>query len=173
MHDLFSTSGSENIPKFGRKRILCAIQQNDFEKGRQIFSAMPAASQKDPLTSYLMFRLALLSWDRELGQQCLENLSNFSDEGQCTDMLYACIKEAQHAGDKICTLEAMKAITRSTTVDGSVKGNCPSLLRCMIRLIIMMEESAPEAGPCRVEDSQVADDLCAAFEKGEHNAFHP
>ena len=165
MHDIFSSTVSENMLKFHRKRILCAIHLNDFEQGRQTLTKMSSASQKDPLTSYLVFRLALLGWDHELGRKCLENLSCSPIRGQCNDMLYACIKEAQHAGDKICTVEAMKAITKAPNIDDSVRSNYPSLLRCTVRLITMINESVPETERV-LPNGNVAEDLCATFEKG-------
>jgi hypothetical protein len=166
LHEIFSRSGDDNMARFGRKRILCAINLNKPESGQQAFSRMSSAAQLEPLTSYLMFRLALLMWDRDLARKSLENLLSVQGRVQCRDLLYACIKEAQHSGDKICTLEAMKAIVQIVGANDCTLSNYPSLLRCTIRLMIMVEESDADGERNLGAGESFTEDLCAAFERG-------
>lgn len=113
-----------------------------------------------------MFRLALLTWDRDLARRSLENLLCLQGRAQCRDLLYACIKEAQHAGDKICTLESMKAILQIAGSNDSALSNYPSLLRCTIRLMIMVDEGDTDGQQNLALGNTPAEDLCAAFERG-------
>lgn len=167
LHQTFSQGGEDNAVKFGRKRIQCAISLNNIEKARQAFADMPQRGQSNALTSYLMFRLAIMSWDHDLGRQCVENISSLGEQGHCTDILYACIKEAQHAGDKVCTLAAMIAVSNTKRTSVSITGNCIALLRCIIRLIIMIQEGHLEDAPASPTQDPCVEELCNTFENGE------
>lgn len=128
---------------------------------------MPLASQSDVLTSYLMFRLALNSWNHELACECLENLSKQSAGGQHHDILYACIKEAELLEDKSYLLVAMKAVVNSTGVDQSTTSNYLPLLRCTIRLTKLLDGAETYADINSQKTLAWAEDLCTAFEKGK------
>ncbi|KAM5374696.1 hypothetical protein ACJZ2D_006474 [Fusarium nematophilum] len=76
-------------------------------------------------------------------------------------------REAQHVGDKICTLAALKAATEAFSSGDSSVANLPAALRCTIRLIHSIETEGSEGGgqvPEHVED------LCNAFEKAAEHA---
>lgn len=126
---------------------------------------MPEAAQNDILTSYLMFKVSLISWDHELGGESIQRLSRCAEGGQSQDMLYACIREAQQVGDKICTLVALKAIAESWDAGKAATSNLPCILRCAIRLIHLIEEQ--EVTSERPEQRVgFEEDLCRTFEKG-------
>ncbi|KAH0523262.1 hypothetical protein TsFJ059_008293 [Trichoderma semiorbis] len=88
--------------------------------------------------------ISLIDWDHELGSESIRHLSRLSDSPQGRDVLYACIREAQQAGDKLCTLTALQAIIESWTTDQATPSNLTSILRCSIRLIHLIEEKAAE-----------------------------
>ena len=72
---------------------------------------------------------------------------------------------AQHVGDRICTLAALKAVTQTWSLGDTGASNYPSMLRCTIRLIHMVggddsTEEEPASGSGFVED------ICTTFEKG-------
>ncbi|PKK50187.1 hypothetical protein CI102_7171 [Trichoderma harzianum] len=126
----------------------------------------------EPL-GYLAFKVSLIDWDHELGSESIRHLSRLSDSSQGRDMLYACIREAQQAGDKLCTLTALQAIIESWTTDQETPSNLTSILRCSIRLIHLIEEKGneDEAGSHSVA---YAEDLCHIFEKAAEQANqHP
>lgn len=166
LHDIFSACGDTNRAKFGRKRILCAIGLNDAEGARTAFAAMSEAAQNEPLTRYLMFKASLVDWDTELGCQSIKHLAESVDAARCQEMLYACIREAQQAGDKLCTLAALKAVALSWDPDRSSAACLPSILRGSIRLINLMEK---EGRSDKIHDPSelFIEDTCKLFELGK------
>lgn len=165
LHEVFSLSGAENLAKFGRKQLLCALGLNDAEKARAVFARMPDAARNDALTRYLMFKVSLLDWDHQLGCQSVEYLAKEADIGYSQELLYACIREAQRAGDKMCTLSALKATVDNWKPGTASTGSLPSVIRCSIRLITMIEEEEKRK---RLENYSelFVEDICTMFERG-------
>ncbi|KAL5619511.1 hypothetical protein FOVSG1_001733 [Fusarium oxysporum f. sp. vasinfectum] len=127
--------------------------------------------QDEPLTRYLMFRVSLLTWDHDLGRQCVEFLGKFAEKSQCRDILYACTRDAQHVGDKLMTLEALKAVAETFDAEGSLTINLPSILRCTIRLIHSLESQEGSEGD---RSPELAEETCRIFERaGEHAKLEP
>ncbi|EHK16036.1 uncharacterized protein TRIVIDRAFT_40031, partial [Trichoderma virens Gv29-8] len=118
---------------------------------------------------YLAFKVSLIDWDHDLGFESIRHLSKLSDSSQGRDVLYACIREAQQVGDKLCTLAALQAIIDSWKIDQATPSNLTSILRCSIRLIHLIEEQAngDEAGS---QSIAYAEDLCRLFEKAAEQA---
>lgn len=50
-----------------RKIILCALETRQYQKARQTFLQMSEMCKRDPLTRYLMYRVALQEDDIALG----------------------------------------------------------------------------------------------------------
>ena len=119
---------------------MCAMGMNNTDKARAAFHSMPAAAQDDLLTRYLMFKVSLLSWDHDLGSESLKHLSKCGGTDRGQDILYACVREAQQVGDKLCTLAALKAVVNNWTSGETSACKLPSILRCTIRLIHMIED---------------------------------
>ncbi|KAF4459421.1 transcription factor [Fusarium albosuccineum] len=162
LHPIFSNSGESSQGKFGRKLILCAIASDDIEAAKSTYHSMPKSVQDEQLTRYLMFKASLIGWDHDLGRQCVEFISKSTDKSKSQDILYACVREAQHIGDKLCTLEALKAIAETISYEASPAANLPSILRCSIRLIHLVEaEQGEEADGV----SKLTEDTCNIFEK--------
>ncbi|KAL7799887.1 meiosis protein SPO22/ZIP4 like domain-containing protein [Trichoderma ceciliae] len=161
LHKIFTNSGEANHGKFGRKLIICALGVNDTEKARQIFHSMSENAKSHLLTRYLTFKVSLIDWDHELGCESIKHLSKLSDSSQGRDVLYACIREAQQMGDKLCTLAALQAIVESWKVEKETPSNLTSILRCSIRLIYLIEEQVGE-NEARSQSMAYADDLCPA-----------
>lgn len=158
-------SGEANQGKFSRKLITCALDLKDTEKARQVFRSMSENVRNHILTRYLTFKVSLIDQDHELGCESIEYLSKLSDCSQGRDILYACIREAQQAGDRQCALAALQALIRSWKGDEATPSNLPSILRCSIRLIQLIEEegNTREVHP---QNTVYAHDLCSLFEKG-------
>lgn len=131
---------------------------------------MPNATQNDALTSYLMFKVSLVSWDHELGCESIQRLTKCADRVQSQNMLYACIREAQQTGDRICTVAALKAVAESWDVNSASTSNFPSILRCTLRLIHLIED-AEDANERPDERPGFAEDICKVFEKGMITPF--
>lgn len=172
MHATFANAGEANRGKFARKLIICAFSLNELDKAKSIFSSMSKGAQDHVLTRYLMFKVALRCWDCDLGRQCIEHLSQSSEKSQTRDLLYACIREAQQVGDKLCSIASLKAVAETWTESDVSANNFPSVLRCTIRLIISIEEQEGS----KENSSQVAqltEDLCNTFERGKLLYFSP
>ncbi|PTB40057.1 hypothetical protein M441DRAFT_459152 [Trichoderma asperellum CBS 433.97] len=136
----------------------------DTEKARQVFHSMPDNVKNHFLTRYLTFKVSLIDQDHELGCESIEYLSKLSDCSEGRDILYACIREAQQAGDRQCALAALQAIIRSWNGNEVTPSNLPSILRCSIRLIQLIEED-DDTGKVHLQNTVYADDLCYLFEK--------
>ncbi|KAF4502049.1 transcription factor [Fusarium agapanthi] len=171
LHSIFANSGEACQGKFSRRLVLCATSCSDAEAALSAFHSMPRSIQDEPLTRYLMFRVSLLNWDHDLGRQCVEFLGKFAEKSQCRDILYACIRDAQHVGDKLMTLEALKAAAETFDAEGSLTINLPSILRCTIRLIHSLEsQEGSEGGP----SPELTEETCRIFERaGEHAKLEP
>ncbi|KAG9506779.1 hypothetical protein J7337_000319 [Fusarium musae] len=171
LHSIFANSGEVCQGKFSRRLVLCATSCSDAEAALSAFHSMPRSIQDEPLTRYLMFRVSLLNWDHDLGRQCVEFLGKFAEKSQCRDILYACIRDAQLVGDKLMTLEALKAVAESFDDEGSLTINLPSILRCTIRLIHSLESQECNEGD---PSPQLAEETCRIFERaGEHAKLEP
>ncbi|RDA89943.1 hypothetical protein CP533_0285, partial [Ophiocordyceps camponoti-saundersi (nom. inval.)] len=169
LHDLFTSAGEANAGKFGRKRILCALKVNDAERAKEAFHKMPEGPQLDALSCYLMFKVSLLCWDHELGCQSIEQLGKASGTARGRDMLYACVREAQQFGDRLCAVAALRAVADSWAVGPVSPEGLPAVLRCMIRLMHMTgeeEEEASASGEGVELDNDFAAETCDVFEKG-------
>ncbi|KAF4450714.1 transcription factor [Fusarium austroafricanum] len=162
LHPAFSNSGEACQGKFSRRLVLCAIACGDAEAAQSAFHTMPKSTQDEPLTRYLMFKVSLLNWDHDLGRQCIEFLGRFADKAQCRDILYACVREAQHVGDKLLTLEALKVVAETFDVENSSNINLPSILRCTVRLIHLIESQDDKEED---QSPQLAEETCRTFEK--------
>ncbi|KOS21897.1 hypothetical protein ESCO_001803 [Escovopsis weberi] len=75
LHEILSSSGETYLEVFQRKLIICAIGLNDVEKARGAFQSMKESARNHILTRYLMFKVSLLSWDHELGRECIEKIT--------------------------------------------------------------------------------------------------
>ncbi|EHK46489.1 hypothetical protein TRIATDRAFT_291661 [Trichoderma atroviride IMI 206040] len=128
-----------------------------------IFQSMSDNVKNHFLTRYLTFKISLIDQDHDLGCESIRHLSKLSNASEGRDILYACIREAQLAGDRQCALAALQAIIRSWKDDEATPSNLPSILRCSIRLIQAIEEN--NTNEIHPKNTVYADDLCCLFEK--------
>lgn len=78
-------------------------------------------------------------------------------------MLYACIREAQQVGDRLCTLAALKAVVDTCGSGLSPSANFPSILRCTIKLIHLIKSQEDELAS---KSDEFVEDTCKIFETG-------
>ncbi|EGR47977.1 uncharacterized protein TRIREDRAFT_62938, partial [Trichoderma reesei QM6a] len=151
-------------------RRLWMVTVDSTDASRDSYSTEPLTDlQNHILTRYLTFKVSLVDWDHDLGCESIRHLSKLSDSSQGRDVLYACIREAQQVGDKLCTLAALQAIIDGWRSDQAAPSNLTSILRCSIRLIHKIEEEATsaDAGSSSIA---YADDICRLFEKAAEQA---
>ncbi|KAH7320882.1 meiosis protein SPO22/ZIP4 like-domain-containing protein [Stachybotrys elegans] len=161
-HPACSSCGESNLAKFGRKLIIGALAVNEPEKAYAAFQSMPPAARDQILTRYLMFKVSLQNWDTQLGSECIEFFSN-SDCAESQNILYACIREAQQAGHKICTLAALRAVIDGWDSGQGSTSNLPSLIRCAIRLTHLLREQSEDGDSAAVAKPELVSDLCERF----------
>ncbi|KAM0422754.1 hypothetical protein ACHAPD_001217 [Fusarium lateritium] len=167
LHPIFSHSCEATQGKFGRRMMRCAILCEDADSAYTAFNSMPTSIQDEPLTRYLMFKVALMSWNYETGHQCIEVLSKMPDKSQCQDIIYACVRDAQNAGDRLMTLETLKAAVETFDMEGSSTANLPSIFRCTIRLIHLIDTPQDEHMDGVPE---LTEDTCCMFERAAEHA---
>ncbi|CCF34294.1 hypothetical protein CH063_06320, partial [Colletotrichum higginsianum] len=162
LQPLFQNGGPANMSRVGRKLILCALGRNDTERARQALHDMSEAAQNEPMTRYLMYKVALRSADRELATECLERVGTAA--GNEPDFLYACVLEAQQAGDRMCAMQAMKQLVNKFEFSETSPVHLPALLRCNIRLAVSVMESEKDAA----RQKTVVEEIIVLFEGGEN-----
>ncbi|WQF82317.1 Putative meiosis specific protein Spo22/ZIP4/TEX11 [Colletotrichum destructivum] len=161
LQPLFQNGGPANMSRLGRKLILCALGGNDTGRARQAFHNMSEAAQNEPMTRYLMYKVALRSADRELATECLERVGTAA--GNEPDFLYACVLEAQQVGDRVCAMQAMKQLVNKFEFSETSPVHLPALLRCNIRLAVSVMESEKDAA----RQKAVVEEIIVLFEGGE------
>jgi len=136
--------------------------RNQFENAKQLYLAMPEPIQGEPMTRYLMFKVAIRNDDRELASDCLATLSN--PGLRCHEFLYACILDAQSVGSRYFAAEAMKSLVENHNFGSASPVHLPALIRCTIRLLVLGLD--PESGR-EVVSGEAADGICRMFEAGK------
>ncbi|TEA13067.1 Zinc cluster transcription factor acuM [Colletotrichum sidae] len=139
LEKIFDNGGPANKSGLGRKLILCGLSRNDTESARQAFHEMSEDARREPMTRYLMYKTALRCQDHQLAAECLEKVGDSAD--QDPNYLYACVLEAQKCGDRICAMQAMKQLVTRHVFNEASPIHLPALLRCNIRLAIVVSES--------------------------------
>ena len=67
-HPVFENCCELNKSVIARKMMLCALADNDFNAAREAFFLMSEPSQENPLSRYLLYKVALRSGDDALGK---------------------------------------------------------------------------------------------------------
>jgi tetratricopeptide (TPR) repeat protein len=167
LHCVFENMGDINKAKISRKLLLCALARQDTVSAREVFSTMSEAAKNDPMTRFLMFKIAIRSRETELASECLERLSISSEKD--AKLLYACVMDAQEVGDKAMAVEALELVLERCEHTILSEIHLPALLRVTIRLVKSQLE-VKEAGSNVVEDHGVLS-LCKLFEAGKLTPF--
>lgn len=147
--------------------MICATAIGDLEQAREAFNQMPRRCQNEILSNYLLFRIALRSWDHQTARECIERISANADKDEARAVLYACVREAQQTGDKLCALTALKEIATKIRDGEETPPNLPIILRCAIRLLSIMDDTSPANSS--EHTTTAAEDICVMFEIGK---FH-
>ncbi|KAF2096421.1 SPO22-domain-containing protein [Rhizodiscina lignyota] len=155
MHKLLENCGDINKSKVARKRILCSLSRQEFNRAREIYFQMPESSKAAPMTRYLMYKVALRSGDAEFAAENLEALCKSSSKD--ATLLYACVMEAQQAGNKQQTALALQKVLGKYDYGAPRGVHLPALLRCMTRLLT--SEVPANSAP----NDQIAEEICKVF----------
>lgn len=123
-----------------------------------VLQSMSPFSWNEPMTTYLAFKVATRTEDRDLAEKCLQTISRTPDH---VDFLGACIAESQKAGDITCALTALKILQEKYEHKGPNPVHLPALFRCTIRLLNLIR-TRPE-----VDATTAITELCETFENGQ------
>lgn len=119
---------------------------------------MAPGTQQDPMTQYLMYRVAIRSGDAELASKCLENVAASSSVS--LELLYACVADSQRVGNKLTVIEAMKKLAEVHDYEHPGQLHLPALFRCNIMLLHGLLADKEQ------DKISVVGDLCEMFEAG-------
>ncbi|KAF1852174.1 SPO22-domain-containing protein [Cucurbitaria berberidis CBS 394.84] len=132
LHSIFDKAGAQNKAKISRKIIQCAFARQDCVAAREAHSKMSDTGRDEPVARYLMYKVALRSGDMEF--ECLDLVCRSSAKD--ATLLYACVMEAQSAGDKRQAIIALERVLDKYDYSAPAGIHLPALLRrCTARLL--------------------------------------
>ncbi|KFY45185.1 hypothetical protein V494_01110 [Pseudogymnoascus sp. VKM F-4513 (FW-928)] len=166
MNGVFEQAGDLNKAKIVRKILLCALSRGDISDARGLLGQIPESSKDDPMTRFLMFKIAIRTNEPALASSCLAKICETAADDYT--MLYACVLDAQQVSDKTLTVAALQLVLQKYEYNAPTSVNFPALLRSMIRLILSQLESAePEKD---IDVPAAVDQLCKLFDGGSTHA---
>lgn len=149
---------------FDRKLLLCALARTDVGSAREIFSSMSDSARNEPMSRFLMYKIAIRGGDTALAAECLQSISAAAKTTQDITLLYGCVLDAQRIGDKPQTLAGLQLVLEKADHGAKTAVHLPSLLRLTISLIMSLLDEESKQGSLHL--SGTIDKLCGAFEKG-------
>ncbi|TVY43916.1 Sporulation-specific protein [Lachnellula subtilissima] len=161
MHKIFEKSGELNMARLSRKLLLCALARKDASSAREIFGSMSVVSQNEPMTRFLMYKIALRSGDHELASESLYIISSSSKEDPT--LLYACCLDAREFGNKATMLAALQLVLEKYDYGAPKNIHLPSLLRITIGLTESLLDELKDV-EISVEADAIIEKLCKLFE---------
>ncbi|KAL8785377.1 MAG: hypothetical protein Q9213_003383 [Squamulea squamosa] len=156
LHKVFGGSGTSNIGKLQRKRLLCALGKTDLATCREIRCQMSESTERDPSTQFLFYKVALKCQDGDLATESLNAI--IREPTADSTLLYACVLEAQRIGDRLQVIRALSQILEHTNYQFTHGPQLPALLRLTARMLIQ------ELGNGESQDPHSIDELCKIFE---------
>ncbi|GAB7337066.1 hypothetical protein MBLNU457_g2471t3 [Dothideomycetes sp. NU457] len=155
-HPLFDNAGEINKSKLARKMISLSLSQNDPAAAREAFFQMPESGKDAISTRYLMYRVGLYSQDEELTMSSLDKIVQTTDKD--ATYLYACVLEAQKAGDRKHTVVVLQKVLQKFNYATPPGIYLPALLRSTA--LMMMKEL--ESDESAIDGALT--ELCRIFE---------
>ncbi len=131
---------------------------------------MSDATQNDSLTRYLMYKVAIRADEGDLAAQCLERV--YQSSSNDATLLYACVLDAQQAGDKLSGINALQLLLERHRHSPPGTTHLSALLRCTIRMIMSHLEANAHDPHSPIIKSMI-DQLCKLFEYGSYAIFKP
>jgi hypothetical protein len=149
--------------KQNRKLLLCALGRQDIGSARDIFGTMSEVARDEPMTRFLMYKIAIRCGEIEIAAECLQIISSSSSEDPT--LLYACCLDAQHVGNRSQTLAALLLVLEKYGYGAVGTIHLPSLLRTTLGLMVTtIEGSKSVEGSAEMEAG--IEKLCKVFEGG-------
>ena len=156
LHAIFEKAGAQNKAKVVRKIIQCALARQDYEAAREVHAKMPESGRNEPVTRYLMYKAGLRGGDEQFAAECLDHVCRSSAKD--ATLLYACVMEAQSAGDKRQAICALEKVLEKYEHSAPAEIHLPALLRSTARMLV--SELTKDGGI----DTSVLGQICNVFE---------
>ncbi|KAL6711348.1 sporulation-specific protein 22 [Coniothyrium glycines] len=156
LHPIFDKAGAQDKAKVSRKIIQCAIARQDYSVAQEAYQKMPDSGKEEPVTGYLMYKACLQSGNTDLAGKCLDMVCRNSAKD--ATLLYACVMEAQNAGNKRQAIGALQKVLEKYDHGAPTGIHLPALLRCTARLL--QNEMVKDG---RI-DPELLNQLCVTFE---------
>jgi hypothetical protein len=125
---------------------------------------MSEIAKNEPMTRFLMFRIAIRCKEVEFASECLQIISSSSPKDPT--LLYACVLDAQQIGDKPQTLAALVLVLEKFGYGAPSTIHLPSLLRLAIGLTVGLIDKS-KAVELPSEPDETVEKLCKIFEGGK------
>jgi len=130
---------------------------------REIFSSMSDSAKNEPMSQFLMYKIAVRCGESELAAESLQRISCATTKDPT--LLYACCLDAQQSGDKLHTIAALQLVLEKYGYTAPSAIHLPSLLRTTIQLIVSLQKETHSS--TSLGDMEVTvEKLCTAFEGG-------
>ncbi|RKF63583.1 Sporulation-specific protein 22 [Erysiphe neolycopersici] len=159
-HPIFEKSGELNMAKISRKLLLCALAKKEIGNAREIFFSMTEAARNEPLSRFLMYKIAIRSGDDDMAVECLHKISSATVNDP--SLLYACCLDSQKIGNKPQLLVTLQLVLDKLRYETPSNCHLPSLLRLTIGLMIEMHDDAVKSGIG--PELNIVKKLCESFE---------
>jgi hypothetical protein len=139
------------------------MARKDVGSAREIFSSMSNSAKNEPMSRFLMYKIAIRCGESKLAAESLQIIS-FATTKDPT-LLYACCLDAQQSGNKLQTIAVLQLVLEKYGYIAPSAIHLPSLLRTTIQLMVQLQKES--------QSSTILDDmgvtvekLCKAFEGG-------
>ncbi|KAF3046826.1 hypothetical protein E8E11_007311 [Didymella keratinophila] len=156
LHPILRKAGAQNKVKITRKLVQCALSRQDYPAARDAYSRIPEIGRDEPVTRYLMYKVALREGDTSFAAECLDFVCRSSAED--ATLLYACVMEAQSVGNKRLAISALERVLGKYDYAAPAGIHLPALLRVMLRLL---QSELVQNGAI---DREILDQVCMVFE---------
>ncbi|TGO41094.1 hypothetical protein BHYA_0027g00390 [Botrytis hyacinthi] len=167
IHGLFKIPGEANMAKISRKLLLCSLNRGDINSARDIFAAMSDSAKEEPLTRFLMYKIAIRSEEVGLAAECLEKVASCSED---TSLLFACVLDALKVGNKKDVLDALWLVLDKCGYGAQENVRLPSIIRMIIVLLTGMIDAENTPNSYARENIEK---LCTIFEKALNTIQKP
>jgi len=163
-----------NLSVADRKLLLCALAKQDTNSARDTFASMSDTSKNEPMTRFLMYKVAIRCGDVDLAADCLRIISSSSSKDPT--LLYACVLDAQQVGNRLLALMALQLVLEEQFVlknhssAASSTVHLPSLLRSTISLTSAVLDGSKDTEGSPEAEANVGK-LCKFFEGGKHSFY--
>lgn len=124
---------------------------------------MPETAKNEPMTRFLMYKIAIRCGETELAAECLQIINTSSAKD--STLLYACCLDAQQVGNKCQVLAVLQLVLEKHGYGAAPAIHLLSLLRLTIGLMVdLIGESCDSDAS---HDASSVDKLCKIFEGGK------